>query len=181
MAEDSYDTAGMPGGPVSDGKRIRIADWVRRWNADLTRFVERRVRTRADAQDLAQEVYLRLLRTNQTDLIEEPRAYLYRIASNVAAEWRMRACQSKPHSAEELELLLETRTPEFHVAEAQHQARFHAALDSLDVMVRAVIFLKLREGMTNEEIAHHLAITPRMVRRHLVTGYAELRARLTSE
>ena len=79
------------------------------------------------------------------------------------------------------ELLLETRTPEFHVAEAQNQARFHAALDSLDVMVRAVIFLKLREGMTNEEIAHHLAVTPRMVRRHLVTGYAELRARLTSE
>ena len=166
---------------VTDGKRARIADWVRRWNADLTRFVERRVRMRADAQDLAQEVYLRLLRTNQIDLIEEPQAYLYRMASNVAAEWRMRARESKPHSADELDLLLETRTPELHLNEAQDQARFHGALDSLDVMVRAVIFLKLREGMTNEEIAHHLGVTKRMVRRHLVTGYAELRARLISE
>ena len=166
---------------VLDAKRRRIADWVRRWNADLTRFVERRVRTRADAQDLAQEVYLRLLRTNQIDLIEEPQAYLYRMASNVAAEWRMRARESKPHSADELELLLETRTPEFQVGEAQNQARFHAALDSLDVTVRAVVFLKLREGMTNEEIAHHLGVTKRMVRRHLVTGYAALRTRLISE
>ena len=166
---------------MSDGKRTRIAGWVRRWNADLTRFVERRVRTQADAQDLAQEVYLRLLRTNQTDLIEAPQAYLYRMASNVAAEWRMRACESKPHSAEELDLLLETRTPEFHVGEAQNLARFHAALDSLDVMVRTVVFLKVREGMTNEQIAHHLAVTTRMVKRYLVTGYAELRTRLLSE
>jgi len=166
---------------VSDGKRTRIADWVRRWNADLTRFVERRVRLRADAQDLAQEVYLRLLRTDQIDLIEEPQAYLYRMASNVAAEWRMRARERKPHSADELDLLLETRTPELHLDEAQDQARFHAALDSLDVMVRSVIFLKLREGMTNEQIAHHLGVTKRMVRRHLVTGYAELRARLLPE
>ena len=75
----------------------------------------------------------------------------------------------------------ETRTPEFQVGEAQNQARLHAALDSLDVMVRAVVFLKLREGMTNEEIAHHLGVTKRMVRRHLVTGYAALRTRLISE
>ena len=164
-----------------DGKRTRIADWVRRWNNDLTRFGERRVRTRADAQDLAQEVYLRLLRTNLIDLIEEPQAYLYRMASNVAAEWRQRARESKPHSPDELDLLLETRTPEFQVGEAQNQARLHAALDCLDVMVRAVVFLKLREGMTNDEIAHHLGITKRMVKRHLVTGYAELRTRLILE
>ena len=31
-------------------RKARIADWVRRWNYDLTRFVERRVRMRADAQ-----------------------------------------------------------------------------------------------------------------------------------
>jgi RNA polymerase sigma factor (sigma-70 family) len=167
---------------VTDGRqRARIAEWVRRWNFDLTRFVERRVRIRADAQDLAQEVYLRLLRTSQIDLIAEPQAYLYRMASNVAAEWRMRACESKPHSSDELEMLLETRTPEVRLDEEQDQARLREALAGLGVMPRAVIFLKLREGMTNEEIASHLGITRRMVKRHLVSGYAELRARLIPE
>lgn len=162
-------------------RKARIADWVRRWNYDLTRFVERRVRMRADAQDLAQEVYLRLLRTDQIDVIAEPRAYLYRMASNVAAEWRLRARESKPHSADELETLLETKTPEVRLDQEQDEARFNAALDSLGVMVRAVVFLKLREGMTNEEIALHLGITKRMVKRYLVSGYAELRVRLIPE
>jgi RNA polymerase sigma factor (sigma-70 family) len=162
-------------------RRARIADWVRRWNYDLTRFVERRVRVRADAEDLAQEVYLRLSRTNQIDVIAEPQAYLYRMASNVAAEWRVRARESKPHSADELETLLETKTPEIRLDQAQDQARFDAALDSLGVMVRSVIFLKLREGMTNDEIARHLDITKRMVKRYLVSGYAELRVRLIPE
>jgi DNA-directed RNA polymerase specialized sigma24 family protein len=44
-----------------------------------------------------------------------------------------------------------------------------------------VIFLKLREDMTNDEIAAHLGITRRMVKRHLALGYAELRARMTPE
>lgn len=167
---------------MTDGShKARITEWVRRWNFDLTRFMERRVRVRADAQDVAQEVYLRLLRTSQTDLIEEPQAYLYRMATNLAAEWHMRACESKPHSSAELEALLETRTPEVRFDEEQDQARLRAALGGLDVMPRAVIFLKLREGMTNEEIASHLGITRRMVKRHLVNAYEELRARLIPE
>ena len=167
---------------MTDGRqKVRISEWVRRWNFDLTRFVERRVRVRADAQDLAQEVYLRLLRASTIDLIAEPQAYLYRVASNVAAEWRMRARERKPHSSDALELLLETRTPEVRLDQEQDQARLQEALACLDVMPRAVIFLKLREDLTNEEIAAHLGITKRMVRRHLVIGYAELRARLIPE
>ena len=42
-------------------------------------------------------------------------------------------------------------------------------------MVRAVIFLKLRDGESHEQIAQRLAITPRMVRRMLTAGYAHLR------
>lgn len=159
----------------------RVAEWVRRWNSGLTRFLERRVPTRVDAQDLAQEVYLRLLRAEQLDFIAEPQAYLYRMASNVAAEWRLRACQSKPHSAEELEALVEATTPDGLVEESLDRARLDAALGALSPMLRAVLYLKLRDGMTHEDIARHLGITTRMVRRFLATGYGELRRRLAAE
>lgn len=159
----------------------RVADWMRRWNCGLTRFLERRVPTRADAQDLAQEVYLRLLRAEQIDLVAEPHAYLYRVASNVAAEWRMRARQSRPHSANELDQLVELATPETLVDDALDQARLDAGLKGLAPMVRSVLYLKLRDGMTHEQIARHLGITSRMVRRFLTTGYAELRRRLIPE
>lgn len=159
----------------------RIAEWARSWNAGLTRFLRRRVPGQIDAEDLAQEVYVRLLRVEKLDSIEEPQAYLYRVASNVAAEWRMRACHSKPHSADELDALVAAATPESLLNEAQFSAQLNAALSTLAPMGRAAIYLKLRDGMSHEEIAKHLGITPRRVRRHLTHAYAHLRQNIVRD
>lgn len=161
------------------GRSQRIAEWARSWNAGLTRYLRRRLPGRIDPEDLAQEVYVRLLRVDKLEQIKEPQAYLYRVASNVAAEWRMRAVHSKPHSDAELETLVTTATPESLLDDEQFSTQLDAALQTMTAMVRAVIYLKLREDMSHEEIAEHLGITPRMVRRMLTTGYAQLRARIT--
>lgn len=159
---------------VSGGSE-RIAEWARNWNAGLTRFLRRRLPQPIDAEDLAQEVYARLLRVEKLELIEEPQAYLYRVAVNVAAEWRMRAAQSKPHSADELDALVAATTPEAALSEADFARQLDGALRAMTPMVRAVIYLKLRDGMSHEEVARHLGITTRMVRRLLTTAYTQLR------
>lgn len=157
------------------GRSQRIAEWARNWNAGLTRYLRRRLPGRIDPQDLAQEVYVRLLRVEKLEQIKEPQAYLYRVASNVAAEWRMRAVHSKPHSDAELDTLMAAATPESLLDDAQFSAQLDSALQKMTPMVRAVIYLKLREDLSHEEIAGHLGITTRMVRRMLTTGYAQLR------
>lgn len=154
----------------------RIGEWARNWNAGLTRFLRRRLPQQIDAEDLAQEVYVRLLRIEKLDLIEAPQAYLYRVASNVASEWRMRACHSKPHSADELDTLVAATTPEALLDETDFARQLDAALRGMTPMIRTIIYLKLRDGMSHEEIARHLGITTRMVRRLLTTGYAHLRS-----
>jgi RNA polymerase sigma-70 factor (ECF subfamily) len=163
---------------ASSGRSQRIAEWARSWNAGLTRYLRRRLPGRIDPQDLAQEVYVRLLRVEQLEQIKEPQAYLYRVASNVAAEWRMRAVHSKPHSDAELDALVAESTPESLLDDAQFSAQLDSALSKMTPMVRAVIYLKLREDLSHEQIAEHLGITPRMVRRMLTTGYAQLRANI---
>lgn len=157
------------------GRSQRIAEWARHWNAGLTRFLRRRLPEQIDAEDLAQEVYVRLLRVEKLDFIAEPQAYLYRVASNVAAEWRMRACHRMPHSDAELDALVATATPDSLLNEAEFSSQFDAALETMTPMVRAVVYLKLRDDMSHEEIARHLGITPRTVRRLLTTGYTQLR------
>ena len=57
---------------------------------DLLRYISRRVRTSADARDIAQEAYVRLLRTERKDLIRDPMPYLYRIAANVLYEFELK-------------------------------------------------------------------------------------------
>jgi RNA polymerase sigma factor (sigma-70 family) len=159
-------------------RRERVGEWMRQWHSGLTRFLEYRVATPIDAQDLAQEVYVRILRHEQLEDIHDPQAYLYRVASNVAAEWRMRAAQCRAHSAAELDALVELTAPDTLVEQELTAQRIDHALRELKPMVAAVVYLKLHENLTHEQIAQRLAIMPRMVRRHLATGYEQLRAQL---
>ena len=54
------------------------------------RFLARRARAGVDARDLAQEAYVRLLRLDRKDLIREPLAYVYRVASNLLHEFELK-------------------------------------------------------------------------------------------
>ena|SRR2546427_7067363 len=60
-----------------DPKR-RLADWFRQWRSPLRKFLLRRGSVPAsDLDDIAQEVFLRLMRYDRTELIEHPQAYLF--------------------------------------------------------------------------------------------------------
>src|SRR5215475_4498893 len=52
----------------------------------LQAYFHRRIRTKSDAPDLAQEVYLRMLRVSDPDAIRNPQLYLYTVASNLVKE-----------------------------------------------------------------------------------------------
>ena len=162
-------------------RKQRVADWARRWNSGLTRFLKRKVPNQIDAEDLAQEVYVRLLRLDSLEQIHEPQAYVYRIASNVASEWRLRASQSRPHSSDELETLVASTSPEAELDDQAMTAAIDAALAMMPPMVRAVTYLKVQQGLSHDEIAAHLDISPRMVRRFLGQGYLQLRENVSTD
>ena len=53
----------------------------------LLRFLGARLPNEQDAQELAQEAYLRMLRVSDANLIRDPAAYLFRIARGLLQEW----------------------------------------------------------------------------------------------
>src|SRR5271170_3355466 len=57
---------------------------------ELQRFLARRVAHAQDADDLAQEVFARLLRVRNADLVRNPLSYLLGIATHVVREFRQR-------------------------------------------------------------------------------------------
>ena len=63
-----------------------VAAVAARHGPRLKRFLRRRLRNRADAPDLAQEVYLRLLRVERPEEIRSPEAYLLTVASHLLRE-----------------------------------------------------------------------------------------------
>jgi DNA-directed RNA polymerase specialized sigma24 family protein len=79
----------------------RVGNWFRDWQRPLRRFLARqRAGCAADIDDIAQEVFLRVLRYDRSELIDYPQAYLFKIASNVSAEWAMRSSRRMPHHSE---------------------------------------------------------------------------------
>lgn len=60
---------------------------VGRFNRQLHAFLRRRVRDAAEVDDLAQEVYLRLLRSADIDVVGSPLSYVYGVAAHVASEF----------------------------------------------------------------------------------------------
>jgi RNA polymerase sigma factor (sigma-70 family) len=152
-----------------------LIGWRKRWNRSLLRFIGRRVRAGVDIEDLAQETYLRLLRTRDLQGINNPQGYLLRVAAHVVAEW---AHQRRPN--ENLEglnesFLLDERTPEFELDASLSQSALNRALASMPPLTRTVLLLKYRENYQCKKIAQELELTERQVRRHLTRGVECLR------
>jgi RNA polymerase sigma-70 factor (ECF subfamily) len=167
--------------PASDN---RIAQWFRDWRKPVRHWLSRRASVpAAELDDLAQEVFLRLLRYSEKTAVENPLGYLLRIAGNVASEWRERARVSKPHQQGWLDdLLIESeQEPENSVCQARTDASVQAAVDKLPARQRQVLLLRVNEGMTYKQIAERLELSPRVVLRDLSRAYSQLRMRLDPE
>src|ERR1700704_4221347 len=61
-----------------------------RYGPELQNFLLRRINRAQDAEDVVQEVFLRLLRMGDREILRNPRAYIYGIALHVVREFRMR-------------------------------------------------------------------------------------------
>lgn len=154
----------------------RLVEWFNEWHLPLRRFLlRRRVGTMSDVQDIAQEVFLRLLRYDRTDMIEHPQAYLYKIAMNVAAEWSTRRGWNLPQGAEWLDDLVDAVQPETVLEQQESEAELSRAVIGLPPRMQQILKLHYAEGATSEMIAKRLGLTRRMVKRDLARAYALLR------
>jgi RNA polymerase sigma-70 factor (ECF subfamily) len=156
----------------------QVAAWADEWHDDLVRFLARRTATRADAQDLAQEVYLRLLRVDRRDLVRQPRSYLLRIAANLLHEWRLKARQNQLLPEGVLEEMPSGHDPERDTAAVLRGKRLSSEVARLPGPVRTALLLQVRDGLSYEEIAVRMNVTPRMIKRYLLTAFARLRERV---
>jgi RNA polymerase sigma factor (sigma-70 family) len=167
---------------MSSVKEKWLSDFFRQSRRGLLRYLIPRVPNEIDAEDAAQEVYLRLLRVNDVGLIRDPRSFALRVASNVAYEWRMRAHNKPMHSDETLESQPSNAPSPFdEVQQAQEMSSLSRALTTLSPTCRAVVLLHRRDEMTYQEIAQFVGLSVGMVKKHLRHGLAVCRDSMLQE
>ena len=147
--------------------------------SDLLRFLRARLSSPADAEDLAQEVYLRLLRVKDTSQIRNRRAYVLRVAANIVMEWRMLCRNRLTHTPDPLDYMAGENDTEHQAWLAQQTKELEAALDSLTPKCRAVLIMHRRDRYTMKEIGQRMGISVSMVKKYLVKGLSVCQAKVS--
>ena len=150
----------------------------------LQSFFYRRIKGKAQAPDLVQEVYLRMLRVSDVDAIRNPEVYLYTVASNLAKEHavleRRQAAGVDADEESIQDLLAELPTADRDFDADRRIARLRDVLTQLSPKCRAAVALRYRQELSYEEIGERLGVSSNMVKKYLVQALAHCRRRMAA-
>lgn len=161
------------------GERARaVARLFEEHNRALVSFLTLRLHSQQDAKEVAQEAYVRLLQLDRTGAVSFLRAYLFRIAANLAVD---RIRQQRTHrAAEEHERHFADETDEAAAPERMILAReeletIRKRLSDLPPRVQEAFLMHTVQDRPTAEIALEMKLTPRMVRYYVARGLAVCR------
>jgi RNA polymerase sigma-70 factor (ECF subfamily) len=147
----------------------------------LKRFLRRYIKSREGADDLAQEAFLRAFAAESGRAIESPKAFLFKVARNLALNELAKQSTAATEPLGDLE--------ELQVLEDSSQAAVDDAVDGRErirMLARAiaalppqcakVFILRKMQGLSQKEIAARLNISVRTVENHVALGLVRCKA-----
>jgi RNA polymerase sigma factor (sigma-70 family) len=149
-----------------------------RHRARLFRFVLRTIKVRALAEDLYQEIWMRVIEARASyKATARFTTWLYTIAHNrLVDHWRRAGLP--PVSLDEHELPANSPDPARHAEAREALARFAAALESLPAAQREAFLLHQEAGMTVAEIATATGANEEAAKSRLRYAMVKLKAAL---
>jgi len=181
------DGAPIPGDPPGDAAAApekdaardapRFDSLVARYRRPLQRFFRRRSLGVEDAEDLTQEVFMRLSRRFSHLRWDNPDGLVFTVASNalVDHERHRRSRRQEHHVEVDPGLPADEPSVETALAGRQRLARLVAALDDLHPNARSVFVLCRFENLTQAEAARRLGLSVSAVEKHMMNALARLR------
>jgi RNA polymerase sigma-70 factor (ECF subfamily) len=162
------------------GEREAFDQLVVRYQRDIYRLCYRYVNNHEDANDLAQEVFLKAWRGMGRFRGESSfSTWLYRIAVNACLNFR---AARRPATQELPEALPDPRMGAAGRVESEEQARrVRAAVGRLPEKQRATLILKVYHELTHEEVAEILGSTVGTVKANLFHALGNLRKLMAQE
>ena len=156
-----------------------------RFSAPLLSYFRRRVRDRAQAEDLVQDALLRVIRAAEFEVIEHPESYVFKVAANLLRDSRRHAVRHPTVTratvtADEegdVETLVDERSPERVLAGETSLAQVLQALTELNELTRNVFVLFRLEHMKQKDIAALYGIAQSTVEKHVMRAVLHLAKR----
>lgn len=166
-------------GGTAGARAETIARLFREHNEALTRFLAARLRSTQEAQEVAQEAYVRVLNLDRPGAVSFLRSFLYKTAANLAVDRiRSRERRAQLHEARILDDRGETPTPERTIGGRQDVEIVARRLAELPPKCRQAFLLNRVEGLDPEEISRQMNVAPRTVRHYILQAFLHCQAGL---
>lgn len=153
----------------------------RRWRPALMSFFRRRVRDNTEAEDLTQEVFVRMLRTESAD--GAPDHYIFQIAQNLLIDRARRARIRQQYLEASGEGLadIDPLDPQRIALAREELASFVAALEALPERTRTMFVLYRIDQISQDDIGEAFGISKSAVKKQIAHAMAFIMARMRGE
>lgn len=142
--------------------------------APLMSYFRRRVHNEAEAEDLTQDVLLRVIGRAKPEEIDNAEAFLFRTAANLLRD-RARRHRTRVINYSELverHKAIEVLSPERVVQARQSLQTVWSALEDLGERTRDIFLLHRLENMKYREIADLYGVSQSAVEKHMIKALA---------
>lgn len=157
---------------VSDIEKL-----FREHNRALIAFLQCRLNSHSDAQEVAQEAYLRMLTLDNREEVESLRGYLFKIAGNLAIDrLRKRKVRGDFAAAQMHDEAVVEASPDHHAMAVEQVAGIRSALRELPPKASHAFVMHVIEGRDFGTVAQTMKLSERMVRYHVANALAHCRA-----
>jgi len=130
------------------------------------------------AEDITQETFLRLMQHPDLMSIQNPRAYLFKTASNLSKnhyDYEQVRNQYRPQETVDFDkLLCPGATPEKSVETYQQIERFVSVLGQLPEVNQHAFILNKLDGLSYPQVAKCLGISEKSVQRYILKTWQHL-------
>jgi RNA polymerase sigma-19 factor, ECF subfamily len=166
-----------------DGRgKQKLQASILRYQKELHRYLLRRLKGAPEVDDLAQEVYLRMLRVKDADLVRSPEDYLYGIATHVVSQFRIRSTRDVVTYDSDAADAAADRPTAFESDSVPERMTLledlERAISTLPETHQAIFLMRKRDGFSLAEIALQLSLSIHTVKKYLFQAKAQIRTRL---
>ncbi|MGD9850590.1 MAG: RNA polymerase sigma factor [Nitrospirales bacterium] len=165
---------------IADSTQWPTDVWTKYYR-ELLVYLNGKLRCPQEAEDVAQDTFLRLLSVDNPTTIRQPRAFLYRVARNLVVDSSRKRTVRARHMVDmvDLEDHSSDKAAPDHMAEGEQLYQvLREAIGAMPPRRRQVFVLYRFGQVTQADIARQLGISTSMVERHLMKAMDDCRARM---
>ena len=174
---------------VDSDKDQFLSELVAQYAGPLEKYLARKLDSPDDAAELAQEAFLRLHRLEQPENLDNARAFLFQVATNLAVDQLRRRQlhyrflnmeKALSHEGEPVDSNAAGASPEQIVGARERLAAIYQAVEELPFKVRQAFLLHRRSGLSYQAIAQQLGVSVSSVEKYILQALKHCRERLAA-